>query len=384
LSQTTNSPDKPPPGLAELEPNNTPETAHPVTLPAVLEGCIGGPGDVHVYRFEGSAGDQVVAEVHARRLGSPLDSVLIITDAAGNQIGFNDDHEDKGSGVNTHHADSYLAVTLPAAGAYFVHIADIQQNGGAAFTYRLRISPRQPDFALRVVPSTLNIRANATQPLTVYALRRDGFDGEITLSLKNAPDGFQLAGGVIPAGRDKVQCTLTAPASPAKSPVARLTLEGRATIDGRQLVRAAVPAREMSQAFSFRHLVPGDDLLVHVTEKFAPDSPAEILSRTPVKIPLRGTARVTFSTPRYSPFDADKIQLLDPPQGITLKDFSVDSGRVTLVLEADASKVTPGQTGNLVAVFVMKDKTPPGAPRKNPLRVPLGSLPAIPYVVVEK
>jgi len=371
----------PPDGAAEREPNNTLENAQPVTLPAVINGCIGEPGDVDVFRFKGNAGARVVAEVYARRLGSPLDSMLIITDAAGNQIGFNDDHEDKGTGLNTHHADSRLAVTLPATGVYLVHIGDIQQNGGKAFSYRLRISPPQPDFALRVVPSTLNIRANATQPVTVHALRRDGFDGEIALALKNAPDGFQLAGGRIPAGQDNVQCTLTASALPGKTSVAKLALEGRAVIGGREVVRAAVPAQQMTQAFSYQHLVPSDDWLVHVAEKLAPVSPAKMLDATPIKIPLQGTAQVAFSAPRYLPFDADKIQLLDPPEGITLKEFSMAAGRVTLTLEADAANVKPGLAGNLIATFLTSDKTPPGAPGKNPVRVPLGSLPAIPYEI---
>ena len=39
-----------------------------------------------------------MAEVYARRLDSPLDSVLKLTDAAGKQLAFNDDHEDKGAG----------------------------------------------------------------------------------------------------------------------------------------------------------------------------------------------------------------------------------------------------------------------------------------------
>ena len=40
----------------------------------------------------------IVAEVYARRLDSPLDSVLKLTDAAGKQLAFNDDHEDKAPG----------------------------------------------------------------------------------------------------------------------------------------------------------------------------------------------------------------------------------------------------------------------------------------------
>ena len=142
-----------------------------------------------MFRFEGRAGDTIVAEVYARRLDSPLDSVLKLTDAAGKQLAFNDDHEDKGAGLDTHHADSYLMATLPADGAFYIHIGDAQHQGGPEYAYRLRISPPRPDFALRVVPSSLSVRGGASVPLTVYALRRDGFTNEITLSLKDAPAG---------------------------------------------------------------------------------------------------------------------------------------------------------------------------------------------------
>jgi len=47
-----------------------------------------------------------VIEVFARRLNSPLDSILQLTDAQGKQIAANDDYEDKGYGLTTHHADS--------------------------------------------------------------------------------------------------------------------------------------------------------------------------------------------------------------------------------------------------------------------------------------
>lgn len=365
----------------EKEPNNTPEDAQPIALPAVIKGRIDEPRDIDVFRFEGKAGARVVAEVHARRLDSPLDSLLVISDAAGNRIGFNDDHEDKGSGLNTHHADSHLSVALPADGVYYVHIGDMQQNGGDEYGYRLRISPPQPDFALRVVPSTINIRANATQPVTVYALRRDGFDGEITLSLKDANTGFSLGGGVIPANQDRGQCTLTAPASRGNT-LFKLALEGRARIDGREIVRAAVPAQEMTQAFFYQHLVPGADWLVFVGEKHAPAVSAKFLGRGPLKISARGgVVEARFRVPRYLPFDTGQVRLINPPEGIALKEFSLGDEGIVLEIEADAEKIKPG-AGNLIAEFVAKDTTPPGAPRKNPRRVPLGCLPAIAFEVV--
>src|SRR6185436_1178777 len=103
-------------------------------------------------------------------------------------------------------------------------------------------------------PSSLNLRAGGIAPVTVYALRRDGFTGEIALQLKDAPLGFALQGGVIPAGEDRVRFTLTAPPRREDAPVA-IQLEGRATIAGGEVRHTAVAAEDMMQAFAYHHLV---------------------------------------------------------------------------------------------------------------------------------
>ena len=122
----------------------------------------------------------------ARRLNSPLDSLVEIFDLAGRRLAMNDDFEDKAAGLLTHHADSRVEVTLPEAGRYFVRIADTQRHGGPEYGYRLRLGPREPDFALRIVPSTINVRAGGTVTLTAYAVRRDGFAGaQVTQSHRN-------------------------------------------------------------------------------------------------------------------------------------------------------------------------------------------------------
>jgi hypothetical protein len=228
---------------------------------------------VDVFRFEGRAGSEIVAEVYARRLDSPLDSVLKLTDAAGRQLAANDDYEDKGAGLTTHHADSRLGVTLPANGTYYLHIGDAQHKGGESYAYRLRISLPQPDFELRVVPSSINARAGATVPVTVYALRKDGFSNDIAMTLKDAPRGFTLSGGRVPANQDQVRLTLKVPPMPSKEPIS-LSLEGRAMIQGREVVRPAVPAEDMMQAFFYRHLVPAKELKIAVIARGTPKTPA--------------------------------------------------------------------------------------------------------------
>jgi hypothetical protein len=251
------------PEVVEKEGNNTPATAQKVVLPVTINGRLDQAGDTDVFRVEGRAGDRLVAEVCARRLDSPLDSVLKLTDASGRQLAFNDDSEDKASGLNTHHADSYLAITLPADGTYFIHLSDTQRQGGADFGYRLRISPPQPDFELRVVPASISVRPGASATLTVYALRKDGFTNDISLVLSDAPAGFKLGNGQLSGTNDQVKVTLTAPFTSQREP-ASITLAGRAIVDGDAIMHPAVPASDMMQAFFYRHLVPAQNLEVAV------------------------------------------------------------------------------------------------------------------------
>jgi hypothetical protein len=371
------------PECRELEANNLAASAQSIVLPVIVNGRIDEPGDLDVFRFKGRAGDQIVAEVSARRLNSPLDSVLKLTDATGRQLAFNDDCEDKGAGLTTHHADSRLNVTLPANGTYYVHLGDAQHKGGPEYGYRLRLSPPQPDFELRVVPSSITVRGGSSIPLTVYALRKDGFSNEIALALQDAPRGFTLSGARVPAGQDQIRITLAAPSTPQTEPV-NLSLEGRATIQGREVVHPAVPAEDMMQAFAYRHLVPAKELKVAVAGRWMPRAAVRILGDAPVKIPAGGTARVRLDAPARGFADRIHLELSEPPEGITLKTVSPSGDGTEIVLQSDAAKVKPGLKGNLI-VNAFADR--PGVPGKgkapgNPRRAPLGTLPAIPFEVV--
>jgi len=372
------------PECLERESNNSPETAQPVTLPVIVNGRIDQPGDCDVFRFEGRAGEQIVAEVTARRLDSPLDSVLKLTDAAGKQLAFNDDYEDKGSGLETHHADSCLTAMLPADGIYFVHISDAQQQGGAAYAYRLRISEPRPDFALRVVPSSLNVRAGMSVPVTVYALRKDGFTNAIDLALKDAQPEFSLSGARIPENQDKAQFTLKAPPQAETGPL-DLTLEGSAIIAGQEIVHTAVPAEDMMQAFAYRHLVSARELKVSVAgnpRPFAREG-IKILSATPVKIPIGGMVNVRVATPSGAFANRFDLELNGAPDGIAIQGVSPVPGGVEIALHCDTAKARPGLKGNLIVNVL--PKIPPAAQAAhkpgNQRRVPVGTLPAIPFEI---
>ena len=206
------------------------------------------------------AGEKVVAEVEARRLNSPLNSWLRAHRCERRQLAFNDGHEDKGAGLLTQNADAYLSFTAAADGLYYIHIGDSQGKGGPEYSYRLRISPPMPDFALYITPSGINGRAGASVPVTVQAVRKDGFSGDIYLALKDPSSGFVLDGGIIQAGQDKARVTVTFPPTTGGKPVA-LAMEGQATIGGSAIIHPAQPVDDMTQAFMYHHLVPAKELI---------------------------------------------------------------------------------------------------------------------------
>jgi hypothetical protein len=220
-------------------------------------------GDWDVFEVEGHAGETIVAEVHARRLASPFDSFVKVSSADGRIIALNDDHYDAASGLNTDHADSYLMVRLPADGKYYIHLGDTRRHAGKAYAYRLRISQPQPDFALRVVPSRIVIRSRASASVTVFAIRRDGFNGPIKLSFKELPEGLESRGATLAANQQVVRLGVKTNLMEMEKPV-NLTVVGSARIGGRELVHEAVPAEDRMQAFLWRHLLPADTLPVLV------------------------------------------------------------------------------------------------------------------------
>lgn len=386
------------PELLEKEPNDAPSAAQPVTLPTIVNGRTDRPGDRDVFRFTGRAGQQVVAEVNARRLDSPVDSVLELTDAAGKRLAFNDDHADKADALKTHHADSLIHVTLPAEGTYCVRLGDAQRRGGAEYAYRLRISPPRPDFALRVVPSCINASSWRLTPVTVYALRQDGFDGEIALSFKDNPDGVLLIGGTVPAGQDRVRVTLSTASWAAVEPIS-LCLEGRATINGEEVVREAVAADDMMQAFFYRHLVPAEGLKLVLADsgRFRPEGPrpmpppeqrrnyqpqSAVLSEQPVKLPAGGTAEVQLRGP-WGGWGEVELELSDPPEGIVIDKLASQDRVLTITLRADAEKAKPPLRGNLIVNTFRTRKETNKEGKTREYRSFYGTLPAIPFEVVK-
>jgi hypothetical protein len=290
------------PECLEKEPNNDAAHVQKVTLPIVVNGRVDRKDDCDVFKFSGRGGETVVAEVQARRLESPLDSILKLTDASGKLIAVNDDHDDPSSGANTHPADSYLMIQLPADGTYYLHLGDVARHGGDEYAYRLRISRPRPDFALFVVPSSVALRSKSASAVTIQAIRMDGFSGPIKIALTEGTSGFLAPPVTLAAAQTTVRLNVRTDQVETKGPV-RLAIEGRAKIGGREVVRAAVPAEDRMQAFLWRHLVPAEELkaVVFNPSYEPPPKRVRIASATPtVKTPAPSAVDPATGKPKFT------------------------------------------------------------------------------------
>jgi hypothetical protein len=391
------------PECLEQEPNDTTPAAQAVTLPGIVNGRIDRPDDWDVFRFQGRAGQELIAEVRARRLESPLDSVLELCDAAGSRLAFNDDHEDKFDDMKTHHADSLIRFTLPADGIYYVRLGDAQSHGGPEYAYRLRLSEPRPDFELRVAPSCIHGSTWRLNPFAVYVLRKDGFNGEIALRFQDDSLGLALSGSVVPEGQDQIRLTLAMAPLLSADPIP-LRLEGRALIHGKEVVHRAVPAEVMTQAFFYKHVVPANDLILVPEDRgrfreeaaraakenkpFPPpgarrsfQQAMEILSEQPVRIPVGGTVEVQVRM-SWSRDGQIQVELSDPPEGITVDRAAWTERGLALVLRGDAAKTQPGLKGNLMAHAFLQTTVTEQDGKTREARNAIGPLPALPFEVV--
>ena len=117
------------PEIADREPSDRGQPVK-VALPGALVGSLGLAGDVDAYEFRARAGEDLVFQVVARPLGSRLDSVIRIHDAAGKVLAENNDF-DLGR-------DSVLIWRAPAAGHFTLTVEDVEHGGAPeGFPYRI-------------------------------------------------------------------------------------------------------------------------------------------------------------------------------------------------------------------------------------------------------
>ncbi len=388
------------PEAFDNEPNQTRQQATKVSWPVTINGRIDHPGDIDVYQLEGAG--RLVAEIEARSLGSPLDSMLHLIDKSGATIAKNDDHEDLTQSLLTHHSDSRISAVASSHSTLYLIVSDAQNRGGQDHGYRLQIRQPKSDFDLRVTPSNIVSGPGRTVPITVHVMRQDGFDDEIEVNLIDPPEGFRLSGNRIPAGTNSLKMTLTLPrrlnpaTSSGRDNLYRLRMQGQAWGRGSpKLIREVIPAEDMMQAFIWHHLLPVEHWSVMISQRAASTVPFELLLPPSnrrdfgIRIDRKKETHLPIAI-QSKLFKADNFQLelIDPPAGLVASIVETPAGpAIRFRADGEASDLgkTSAQRGNLlIGVFEEGVAKPsPSNPSPKPRRIDYGLLPAIPYQLVD-
>jgi hypothetical protein len=177
--------------------------------------------------------------------------------------------------------DSLLKFVAPADGEYTVRIGDVRGESGDAYSYRLTARAPKPDFTLSVAPRNPNVPRGGTIPVTVTALRREGFEDPIEVEIENLAPGFTATRGRIGKEQTFGTILLTAATDAKLDAPFALSVVGRAG----GLARTANP----------------EDTLKLVSLAPAPDLTMTTETREIVLEP-GGTAEVTVAIERHNGF----------------------------------------------------------------------------------
>ena len=258
------------PQIAEVEPNNQPGEAQKITLPCEITGRFFPAADVDAYEFSAKKGDVWWIEVASERLGLPTDPFVVVQrvtkDGAQEKLTdvaeFNDipspmklssnGYSYDGPPYDAGSADPLGKLEITEDGIYRMQIRDL--FGGTRTNpnhiYKLIVRKAAPDFSIvawalhmtlrngdrAALSKPIALRAGATMALEIVTVRKDGFDGEIELSMENLPAGVSACGLKIPAGKTRGMLLITAGENAAPScTVAKII--GRAQINGTSVSR---------------------------------------------------------------------------------------------------------------------------------------------------
>ena len=377
----------PPQGLAaraptvEAEPNNDPAKAQKIKLPCDILGRFYPAADVDYYEFDAKKGEEWWIEVASERLGLPTDPSILVqkvtpgaTETAADVLELADipspvkvssnGYAYDGPPYNAGTSDILGKLAVKEDGLYRLRIADL--FGGTRsepnHEYRLVIRRAEPDFALvswalhmelrngdrNALSKPIALRGGASMAFEVVAFRRDGFDGEIELTMEGLPKGVTARGLKIPAGQSRGMMIITA-AEDAPRGYGNAVFSGKAIVAGKPVTR---PCRLASMAWPIPDAwgeIPSPRLLMDVPVSVSGQEKAPLVMapKAPV-IEAKAGEKVTvpLAIRKTSEFSGDKIKLKAAGAGFEKApgfDVSLKANEAQAVLDLAALKVPPGE-----------------------------------------
>ncbi len=340
----------------ESEPNDTQETASPLTLGGAINGRFETPKDRDRFQLEGKKGSRFRFVGRTRGFGSPTDLFLRMLDKDGKVVA---EAEDAGL------EEGVLDYAFAADGAYFLAVEDLLGRGGPQFTYRIEIEPYQPSFSLAVDVAKFDVPHGGVAKGKVTATRV-GFNGPITLKAEFLGEAHGItAVGSIPEGKNDGVLTITVPKTAPLGSVVDVRIVGEGAVDkeGKQkltaFASAAVPLRTLLGGLANPPLDLLERLPVSVAPPVADFLKLTTSTKTVVLPQLVGKAMLVVKVEKLNKFDAPvKLAIEGLPAGVSAKVADIEKGKNETTIEFSASRTAAAldQTFRLTASAVLVDQ----------------------------
>ena len=343
-------------------------------LPVVIDGQIGRTAEIDRYRFTVTESGPVSIELFARRLLSPLHSLLKVTDS----------HDTVVLDVaDTAGRDLSVSFLGKAGETYDLAIHDIDYAGDRSSVYRIELATGPPDVAIPLsdIPETIAPEGTSDIPLPAPPI-----------AVRGAFTGDERSRSVLvdlPAGSWRVSAKSTSASHPLDLDLAILAPDGRELLFADDAAGSVDPVATVAVATAGAHriVVGGRALGSSAFGPAAwrlviePDSesfqPGPALA-TQLAVPLGGTAKLTIPIVRTGGFaGVVGIGFRGLPDGVTAAEGAIAAGAaegtVELACGADA-----GTTARL-ATLVLSGTTSAGRPltHEKPLAVAVTMKPRV-------
>jgi hypothetical protein len=186
------------PVTLEVEPNDTPETAQKIALPAVVSGRFDRERDADWYEFEPDENGNYSFDVYCERIAGRADPYLVVIDDKGTRVNELDDFGIRTNAFDGHIRDASGMVNLQGKKKYRVLVQDRYRRGGARYQYVLTIHKPVPDFYVAAIhaqnpgPGGTTIRRGGAAYLDLIIHQKDGYNALITISAEGLPPGLHV------------------------------------------------------------------------------------------------------------------------------------------------------------------------------------------------
>jgi hypothetical protein len=159
----------------------------PAALPAAFTGVIAKPGETDAFAVQGAGTFEF--EGYANRLESPmaLSVVLVKSD---------------GAAVASFGNDGRMTAKLEAGQTYKLRVASASGQSGPTMIYAVECRPARPGLECVVRPDNITIRPGISTAAMVILTRREGIDGDVTVSAEDLPPGVTVTPAVIQPDRN--------------------------------------------------------------------------------------------------------------------------------------------------------------------------------------